>query len=183
MKKRNLVIALLVTLMVALSGATFAYWASSVSGNNDSATGTITIGEGGAATTSVTVADETDGGLLVPSGNEDDVTTFDNVDLTFSVNWDAVDAEASGAASTLSVSVDSVVISGGASDGQDILVGSVTGWELITVSVTSGEGAITEGIPVDVVVNVEFTNEPLNQAQYDAIANLAIVVTLTFTVA
>ena len=179
MKKRNLVIGLLVTLAIALSGATFAYWAASVGDASDNGTTSITIGEGGEATTSVTVGGGSSSRTLVPSGNEDEPTTYYYEDVTYSVAWDAVMDEANLATGTLAVSVVSIEISSGASDGQDVYS---TGWNLFTAVVQSGDGAITEGTPASVVVRISFANEPANQTQYDAIANQSIEVVLSFSV-
>lgn len=165
MKSKKLAIGLLVMLALVVTTGTFAFWASSVTGNNDSATGTVTIGTGDAVTTTVVVNDETSGGPLVPVG----FTGTNDVDLTFGVDWTGTGAE--GATGTLAVTVDSIE------------VGGVDYSGLFTVTVVSGTGAITvDGTTQNVVVNVEFTNEPADQTEYNAVAGNDVVVTLTFTV-
>jgi len=170
MKNRKLVVGLLVMLAVVMSTLTFAYWATGVTGSDQTATGTIVIGEGDAVTTSVTVANQSSTGNLVPVGYDQDAADVNNVDLTFSVLWDGTGAE--GAAGTLAVTMDSIEI-----DGETI---DVSG--LFTVTVTSGTGGITAGTAQPVVVNVEFTNEPANAADYALIANGNLIVTLSFDV-
>ncbi|MFP4078750.1 MAG: hypothetical protein ACLFUQ_06380 [Candidatus Izemoplasmataceae bacterium] len=167
MKSRRLIIGVLLFVAVAVSSATFAYWASGITGNDDSATGTVTIGEGDEVTTTVAVGDESNGGPLVPVGFEGGGDVSD-VDLTFEVDWDGTGA--SGATGTLSVITDSIEVNG--TDYSD----------LFTVSVTSGDGAITAGSPQNVVVNVEFTNEPADEAEYDDVTTEDLIVTLTFDV-
>jgi hypothetical protein len=159
-----MIIAVLLFAAVAVSSATFAFWASGVTGNDDTATGTVTIGEGDAVTTTVDVNDETDSGALVPIG----YTGTNNVDLTFGVDWTG--SGATGATGTLAVTVDSIEVGGVDKSG------------LFTVSISSGTGAITAGTSQDVVVNVEFTDEPADEAEYTAVATNDLIVTLTYTV-
>jgi len=168
MKSKKLVVSLLVMLAVVMSTLTFAYWASGVTGSDQTATATIAIGEGDAVSTSVVVGNQTNAGELVPSGYEDDSATFDNVSLTFSVNWSGTGAE--GTVGSLAVTADSFMV--GAND--------VSG--LFSMSVTSGDGAITAGSAQSVVINVSFDTEPATEALYDAIANGSLVVTLSFDV-
>jgi len=52
---------------------------------------------------------------------------------------------------------------------------------LFTVNVTS-EPTIVAGVSYPYTVNVEFTTEPANLADYNAMINQDVVVTLTFTV-
>lgn len=164
MKSRKLAIGLLVALALVVTTGTFAFWASGVTGSSESATGTVTIGSGDAVTTTVVVGDATNAGPLVPVGQ----TGTNNVDLTFGVDWDG--SGATGATGTLAVSVGTILIDGVDYSG------------LFTVTVTSGTGAITAGTNQNVVVNVEFTNEPADQTEYNAVATNDVIVTLTFNV-
>jgi hypothetical protein len=166
-KKSTLQIVLLVALLLGTVGTAYAYWASSVAGNNDSATATVTVGDGEPVTTTVTVGDQTSGGPLVPIG----ITGTNDVDLTFSVLWES-DNEASADAllGQLGVTIDSIEINGVDYSG------------LFTVTVVSGEGSVTEDSAKDVVINVEFTNEPSDQTEYDLVAGEDLVITITFTV-
>jgi hypothetical protein len=166
MKSKKLAIGLLVMLALVVTTGTFAFWASGVTGSNDSATGTVTIGTGDAVTTTVTVGNETSTGPLVPVGFEGG-SDVNNVDLIFEIDWDGTGAE--GATGTLVVTVDSIEVGGTDYSG------------LFTVDVSS-QPSITAGTLFDYTVNVEFTNEPADQAEYDAVAGNDVVVTLTFTV-
>ncbi len=173
MKQKRLVVGLLVMLAVAVSTITFAYWQNAVADDaSNTASGTITIGEGAdqAVTTTVTVGDQTSAGLLVPVGYADETTTFDNIDLTFNVLWEGQSLDVDGDTGVLSATVNSVLVDGVSYAG------------LFTISVSSGDGAIVAGTAQNVVINVEFTNEPADQAEYDAIANGDLVISFTFAV-
>ncbi len=184
MKKRNLVIGLLVTLAVALTGATFAFWAGGISNADITNTGTITIGDADAVTTAVSTSDYVvAGSSLVPVGYEDaGDSEVSSVDLEFVVMWNGTGAE--GALGTLNVTVDSVVISGGASDGQEVEVGAASSWDLFTVDLSNVTGvAVVNGTATGtLLITVTFTNEPADAAQYAAIATNSIIVTLSFDV-
>jgi len=187
LKKRNLVLVLLVLFALAISGTTYAYWASGVVGDNDTATGTVTIGEGNSVQTTVTVADETDTiGNLVPTlySNIDGVydpinptQTYDTVVLTFDVIWSGLGAE--GTTGALAITVDSLAII------DPLLVDSgLTKTEIeamFTVTPQTGVTA-TVGQTVQATVTIVFATEPATKAIYDLVANGSLVIGLTFTV-
>ena len=164
--KRKLVIGLLITLAVLISGFTFAYWASGITGDNEVATGTITIGSGEAVTTTVVVTGE---------AVDTDLTPGNYQALVYSVNWSGENAAgAAGAAGTLAVG--SVIYSG---------LGDLTSAgidAMFDFVVTSGDGAIIAGTPQDVTMTITFTNEPANKIIYDKVANGTLTVQFTFTV-
>ena len=169
MKNRGLIIGTLVLFAFVVTSATFAFWAASVTGAEDTATGTVTIGAGDTVETTVTVADVGTDGTLVPVGFEDG-TTVNNEDKKFTVEWDGTGAE--GATGTLEVTV------------TGLSLGNLTDEEIegmFTVDV-SAEPQITAGTPLDYTVNVEFTSEPSDQDMYDQVANGSLEITLTFTV-
>ena len=171
-KKRKLVLSLFVIVFTLLATvtATYAYWASTISVDDDTATGTVTIGEGDIVTSEVTVTSQTNGGLLVPVGHAGGLDV-DNVNLTFPVIWTTDnDTGADAFTGTLSVVVESIEINGVDYSG------------LFKVTIVSGTGSITEDVSQSVVINVEFTNEPENATEYGLVANENIVVTLTFKV-
>lgn len=176
MKSKKLLVGLLLLLAFVFTTGTFAYWASSVTGNNSTASGTVTVGTGDAVTTTVTVTAQSDtSGNLVPVGFEGG-TDINNLNLTFPVQWDADQAGADGIGGTLAVTIGNYAI------------GTLTGTavtDLFTITVTSGDGAITEGVSQNVIINVEFTNEPADAAEYAQVAgqNLTFDVTFTVTVA
>ena len=169
MKSRRMIIAVLLFVAVAVSSATFAFWASGVNGNNDSATGTVTIGEGETVETTVSVADVGADGTLVPVGFEDG-TTVNNEDKEFTVEWEGTGA--TGATGTLDVSVTALSL------------GTLTQSEIesmFTIDVSAAP-SITAGTPLTYTVNVQFTNEPADQAMYDEVANGSLVITFDFAV-
>jgi hypothetical protein len=172
MRQRKLVIGLLVMLALVVSSFTYAYWASSVTGNTDDATASVTIGSGNAVTTTVSVADLglAEDVLLVPSTFENNTTTFDEVEFTFNVNWTGTGA--TGAVGTLAVTN----------------VFSMTGLTveqlnaMFTFEIVSGAGSITAGTAQEVTVRVIFANQPANQAIYALVAAGTLNLTVTFTV-
>lgn len=184
MKKRSLLIVMLVMLAVVTSGFTYAYWASSVTGNNDTAVGTVNIGSGNAVTTTVTVADANGGSaLLVPVGHDVDANEVDYVMLQFTVAWDSTGQDASGATGTLAFGSSNILINGVSTYSSLVNItyqigGTVTG------STFNGGGSTSitsDGDDVIVYVKVTLT-EPANQTEYAAIAGQAITFTGTFTV-
>ncbi len=180
MRQKKLVIGLLVMLAVLTSGFTYAFWSAGVTGNADTAVGTISIGTGDAVTTTVTVADLTDGGLLVPTGFEDGSTKFDSIDLTFDVAWDADVLGGAGTTGTLTATIDSYDI-------LDLAVGgTTTGLSLaqidamFTFSVTAPTSMSIDGNQ-NMVLTVTFANEPATAAVYAMVASGFLQVNLTFT--
>jgi len=170
MKNKGLIVGLLLMLAVVVSGATYAYWAGTVTGNNDTAAGSITIGAGGTVATTVSVADL---GLneagLVPVGH----AGTNSVDLTFSVIWTG-DTGSAGATGTLSVT--SVTFSG---------LGDLTDTEIKTMftpATVSGTGTVTVRSTTPVVISITFANEPANQGMYNKVASGTLVATIVFTV-
>lgn len=174
MKSKKLGIALLALLALVTTSGTFAYWASSVAGDADVANASVTIGQGNAVTTTVTLGGPTAGGsaALIPTayatpGTEDTAT------LTYTVDWDADAAGAAGIPGTLAVTFSNKSL-GTLSEAQIDAMFSFT--------VTSGAGAITEGGQNTVVITVVFGTEPATAAIYDQVANGSLTFDITFTV-
>ncbi|MFW6298247.1 MAG: hypothetical protein ACOC14_01075 [Bacillota bacterium] len=172
MKSRKLIIGVLLFLAVAVSSATFAYWANEVNGSNDTAAASVTIGEGESVDTTVTVGDVGADGTLVPAGYEDS-SSISNEDKTFTVNWEGDGDGAEGAEGTLNVSIDSLTL-GSLSQSQIE--------DMFTIDV-SATPTITEGTPLTYTVNVEFANEPANKTIYDEVENNTLEIDLIFSVA
>lgn len=176
MKKRNLGIALLVLLAFVVTTGTFAYWASSVSGANATDTGaSVTIGQGGSVTTTVTLNDPTaDNTALVPTAYVA-VAGDDTATWTYNVDWSDAAGAADGAAGTLAVTFSNYAISGQTTTEAEILA-------MFSFTVTSGDGAIVAGTPNSVVITVVFTTEPANPTLYNEVANGTLTFDVTFTV-
>lgn len=173
MKSRKLGIGLLLLLAFVFTTGTFAYWASSVAEGESTVSGTVEIGTGEDITTTVTVSAQSDtNGNLVPVGFEDG-TKINNLDLTFPVQWDADQDGIDGITGTLVVTIDNFVI--GSLSGTDVT-------DMFTITVSSGDGAIVEGVSQDVVINVQFTNEPEDQTEYNIVAGSDLTFDVTFTV-
>jgi predicted ribosomally synthesized peptide with SipW-like signal peptide len=186
LRKKNLVLVLLVLFALAVSGTTYAYWASSVTGSNDTAVGTINIGSGNTVSTTVTVGDANGGtDLLVPEGHDVDTNEVDYVMLQFTVAWDSTGLDASGYASTLSFGSSNIQIGGTTTGYEDLVNISYQIGGTVTGSTLNGDGStaiIADGADVTVFVLVTLT-EPADQTAYNAVAGQVITFTGTFTVA
>lgn len=174
MKKRNLVIGLLITLAVALTGATFAYWASSIAGDDTLVSGnSITIGSGEAVTTSVSFAAGSATDALVPTAYIDN-TGDDTSTLTYSVTWaETTDLDADGTAGTVVATV------------SNLSLGTLTPAEIQAMFTFTPDAAAAislDGAAVDYDITVVFANEPATKAIYDQVANGTLSFDVTFTV-
>eukprot|EP01155_Anaeramoeba_flamelloides_P011079 Anaeramoba_flamelloidesa327141_154.p3 GENE.a327141_154~~a327141_154.p3 ORF type:complete len:190 (+),score=16.59 a327141_154:752-1321(+) len=183
MKKRNLVIGLLVTLAVALTGATFAFWASGITGNNDTEAVTIAVGEGEAVTTTVAVTSASSSALpLVPDSRDDDgTTTVGSVTFTFDVVWAGTSSATDTAGATGDLVMTTPVLTGLQSDGLTPLDAPELGLFTVTTSYVATP-SVTYGSTTQITVTVTFTTEPANQAQYDLVADSDLSLSVTFTV-
>ena len=170
-KKRGLAILLALTGLFATVGTSLAYWASSVSGNTQNATGTIPVGTGDAVTTTVDVTAFTSGKVLVPTGEVTDTATqTDSVAMIFPVTWTSTDGDGAGATGTLTVAKTALTVGGGADT-----------YDLVNVAIPGPVGITADAPATNVTVTVTL-DEPANQAQYDAVAGKTIVITFSFTV-
>ncbi len=174
MKQRKLGIALLLMLAVVVTTGTFAYWASSVTGDTSdtSATASVVIGEGNAASTTVTFGTVGDDGstALVPTSQGSN----DTIVFTISVSWDSASGTtADGAIGTLSIA-DTYVLTG-LTDAEIDAMFDVT---------YSFDSTITAGDASDTVVTVTlvFAVEPADKATYDLVATKTLQLDLDFTV-
>jgi len=182
MRQKSLVIGLLIVLAFLVSGFTYAYWAASVAGNQDTATGTVTIGQGGTAETVVTVNDTTLDTDLVP----DTQTGTNNVNLVFTVNWaedSSIQLNGATVTGTLTATAvfTSILDSLGDNTGLDATAIGLM-FTLGTPSYQDSSQTITMGTPKTVTINLLFDNEPASKAIYDLVANGSIVITVTFVV-
>lgn len=170
MKQRKLVIGLLVMLAVAVSGFTFAFWASGVTGSQDVESNTIQIGTGEEVTTTVVVSGTASSSLdLVPAGRED-AGSVSSIDFTFDVEWAGASSAADAANATGTLNITPVLSGAGASE-----------LALFTVTAASTQ-TITYGDTPQIVITVTFTTEPTNAAQYALIANAVLSLQVTFLV-
>ncbi|BCR36539.1 hypothetical protein [Mariniplasma anaerobium] len=192
MKQRKLVIGLLVMLAVAVSGFTFAFWAGSVTGNNDTASGTVTIGAGDTVATTVTVGDETSAGALVPFGlsGVSAGSPVEYVLLTFDVAWDSTDDLGDGTVGALSVAIGDREVNS-VEFNSLFLVSYQIGGAAPTVTTGASSYSLTgtadtaisadAGSTVPVYVLVQMT-EPTTEGIYDDVTGQDVVFTVTFTV-
>ena len=179
LKRKNLVLALLVVLALAVAGTTYAYWASGVTGNTVLSENTITVGSGEEVTTTVTLTGGTTNTLdLVPVGREVTDVSVSSITYTFNVTWAGASsaADAAGATGTLNISS---VFAGLQSDGLTAV--GTTELALFTVTPDSTQ-AITYGDTAIITITVVFTEEPVDAAQYDLIADATLTLDVTFLV-
>jgi len=177
MRSKNLVVALLVVLALAVSGFTFAFWSAGVLADDTTATGTITVGTGETVVSTVNVAaavNSQGANALVPAGftAEGKITSLT---LTFSVDWDSTGTDASGLTSTLTVALT------GAENSLEADVLSLFNAEFNG----AGDGTytvITDGSAVSVVITITL-DEPADQAEYELVAGESVILSFSFTVA
>jgi len=170
MRQKSLVIGLLVVLAFLVSGFTYAFWASGIAADTANATGTITVGSGDEVAATINVTNQT-GGTLVPTGFEDDVTTFDTIVLNFEVDLDSAGLDASGLVSTLTASVVSAV------NGTPVSVLSLLD---IVITYPDGQSLTSDGDSITVTVTITLP-EPANVTEYNLVAGEDIVITFLFS--
>ena len=177
MKSRKLGIGLLLLLAMVVTTGSFAYWASSVNGNNDATTATVTIGSGGAANTVVNLgalADDSSVNLVPNTQTGDHVIVF-----TVDVTWTSeLGTAADSTVGTLVASeVYQTMVTGGTLTDTDLdLMFDTTYSYAPSDQITVGRSAIT------VTITLTFTTEPGSQAIYDTLVQNDLVLDLTFTV-
>ena len=181
MRSKNLVVALLVVLALAVSGFTYAFWAASVAGDAETAVGSVQVGTGNIVTSTVSVGaavNSQDADDLVPAGFAE-AGKITSLTLTFSVSWASTGLDASGLSSTLTVSLTGATNGTPANDAAVLAL-----FNAAYNGIASGNTytIVTDGSAVSVVVTITI-DEPANQAEYLLIAGLAIDLTFSFSVA
>lgn len=167
--KRVIVIIFLLALLLT-SGTVFAYWAAGVLGDNKDSNGTVQIGEGDNVDTVLTIDTPAAGGLFVPVGREDNLSTFSEVGLTYTVEWVGDETTAAdGHEGLLNATVVSVLINGADFN------------HLFTITLDEDVNIVVGGTAA-FNVNVEFTHEPADIDEYNLVANNELVITLNFEV-
>ena len=173
--KRNLVIGLLITLALVVSGFTYAFWAAGIAADDLEDTQSITVGTGEtvSSTVNLTAAVNSQGAdALVPAGFAA-AGKVESLTLTFTIDWDSTGADASGLVSTLTASFDSAA---------NPSTTDVTSLFNVSFNNAGSYSITSDGSSVTVIATVTM-DEPANQAEYDLVAGLAIDLTFTFTVA
>jgi hypothetical protein len=171
MRSKKLVIGLLLLLAVVFTTGTFAYWASGAGDGAETVAGTVTIGSAGESASTVTVSAQSD--LLsdiVPASQ----TGTSSVDLTFPVAWTVEGTEFDGITGNLLVELNTFAI--GTLSGTDVT-------DMFTITVSTVPATLIEGATaVNVVVTIEFTNEPADKTTYDIVAGANLTFNVDFTV-
>lgn len=156
--------------MFSLTVVTFAYWVGGLKTTNKDSTATVKIGSAGSVESVVTVDTSSSDETLVPKKYSVKGETVDNVNFTFVVKWDGAgdNSGASGFEGKITAELVSVKV------GEDEFK------SLFTLRFT--ETPIISGTDTDFIVNLEFTDEPTNQKDYNKLATNTITVTIKFTV-
>lgn len=177
MKAKNLVVALLVVIALAVSGFTYAFWAAGVAEASQTAVGTVEVGTGNTVESTVSVGEAVNSqgaNALVPAGFAE-AGKIVSLTLTFSVSWASTGLDASGLSSTLTVALTDAVNS----TDDDVL-------SLFNAAYNGlGDGTytiVTDDSSVSVVVTITI-DEPADQAEYLLIAGEDIELTFSFSVA
>lgn len=174
LKRRNVVLVLLVLFALAVSGTTYAYWASSINGVEQTLNNEVNIGQGQAVTVNVDITDpETFTDKLVPNTPEvvAGVGEVKEITVTYSVTWNNDDLLDGIADQAVSAVVSNIQVGGVANP-----------FSLITV--TPGTNPTTIGLGQTAVFTFTVTMaEPANVTEYNAVANQAITFDITFDIA
>ena len=168
MKQRKLVIGLLVMLAVAVSGFTFAFWASTDLEAVESTT--ITIGSGRTITTEASLA--TFDVSLVPVGqvdNSNEANAASSVTLAYTLNYSDTAEYATTTTYTVEIS--------------NYALGNLTEariLELFTFDITA-DLSVEKGVAEAISILVTFANVPADATEYAEIANGLLTFDVTFT--
>lgn len=189
MKKRGLVIGLLIMLAVITSGFTYAFWAASVAGDDDTALGTINIGKGQQAVTTVNIEDVLEGKKLVPAGFVvDSGTQTASVNLHFSVAWTTLSTALTGSQSVGDLTITPVVkfsLWNGTAfvevTNVHPLYDQIVDHILVDANVANAD-EITLGASATTISYAVTLVEPSNVDEYNFFANGKIEITFTFVV-
>jgi len=186
MKQRKLVIGLLITLVVLVSGFTYAFWAGTVGEplqGDDSVT--INIGEGNSVATqfNLSAASVTAGTTLVPSGMANDAGEVTSFTISFDVAW--VNQALSGSSLTGSTTTGDLdfdfTVTVLDSNGDPVTVSGAAALVVVTPAGGNATSIVLNASAITLSVTVTLT-EPANIAQYNDIVNGDIVIDFTFDV-
>lgn len=173
-KTKGILISILVTLILVVSGLTFAYWANNVLDGDKNTDGTVNIGTGEDVVTKVNVTAQS-GKTLVPAGRSDEANEEDAVEvvyLNYTVTWTEENNAAEGTHGELAAEIKNIAI-----DGNTELD------KFVNVNITAGAGSVIELNGKAVTVTVEVTlNEPATREDYLLIAGKDITFEINFAV-
>lgn len=173
-KSKGFIIGILVTLIIALSGITFAYWANNVKDAEIEVDGLVEIGTGKEVVTHVNVTAQS-GKTLVPVGRVDDSNeeAVEVVHLTYTVTWTEDRNAADGTLGSLAAEISNIAIGG-----NNELGNKYANVEVITAT---PQGIALNGEAVTVTVKVTL-NEPVSRADYLLVAGKDITFDIKFAV-
>ncbi len=172
LKRRNVVLVLLVLFALAVSGTTYAYWASSVNGVEQTVNNTINIGEGDAVTINVDITDPQTFLTLVPTTVTPGTGETNSIVVSYSVTWNE-DALLDGVVNqSITASLGTILV--GTAENPAGLISVVAN--------PSNPTEIAMGSTVVFTWTVTMA-EPANVTEYNAVANKAITFDITFDIA
>lgn len=186
-KRKTIILALLVIALL-LSTATFAYWANFVEGTEEASKNQLTIGSADSVDTIFELSNDfNSGGYLVPLNQLDNSSlgSVDKVNLAYDINW--IENE------------DTSMLNGSVVEGElnvthTVFILTDNGildhvryadvYDLIHVEYnsTNPESLILNGDSSTLAFEVT-VDEPINQTQYDLIANHTINIAFKFKIA
>ena len=189
MKSRKLGIGLLLIIAITVTTGSFAYWRSGINDANGTSSATVTIGSGEQITTSLNVADnDQTATTLVPLEGGHTGTT--SMAFTIPFQWvETTTNTISAHNGTLAILEDYTLVS--ISTGLDTMTDDTIIDNMFTITVTLENavgGTVTlladlvEGVEYNIIVDVEFTSEPVDQTQYDLVADSTLKIDLTLSV-
>lgn len=181
MRQKRFVMFIFIFISLVFTSSSYGYWLTIEGVNQNEVQGALSVGSGDTVTTTVTVTDQTNTTqTLVPSAYATG-SAVSTISLTFPVDWASDDViNVDGTAGTLVVSITEV---------RSIITGSPQLWtesgslygDMFTITV-SGAGPITIGTVINVVLTIEFTNEPPNEATYNQVAGNDLEIDLDFSI-
>jgi hypothetical protein len=182
MKSKKLTLSILLLFALVVSTATYAYWASNINGPaNETTTGTVNIGEGKTVTTSFVLTGESNtGGKLVPANQlaNSETGSVDQVVISYDIRWteDGENTQLDGTTSTANITATPVVTVVNAS-GTDV---TSTVGDLIQITNEANPTNLTLDAAAETFSYVITMTEPANQAEYNAIVNGTVTITITY---
>jgi len=186
-KSRKKVIAFLIMVSLVLTSGTFAYWASSVEGTSEEATGTLTVGSGNKVETMFDLTNSLNsGGLLVPAVQVDNSngSAVGAIDLAFDVQWleNETVTQMLGVGSVGQISIeDQVVITLDGTVLDATTYASI--YALVNVDYNANNAtALTLDAAASTFAFQITLDEPADQDEYNLISNANISVTFSYDI-
>lgn len=174
--RKVILLSALALLAFGSVGATFAYWASTVSGTDQENSGSINIGEGDTVSTTLSVKGTGSDSVLVPvgQGREGQV---ESVDILFTVSWNSTGNNASGITGTLIPTLTAARTEKTDTDAEKSVLRDLIICNFEAESYT----VVTDGNPIDIKATI-MIEEPADLDSYNLISGQVLELTFNFKV-